>query len=107
MCTAFTAKGHSGYGEYGTDIVCAAISALTQACVMGITDVVKAPAHYITKDDVGLLEMKLLPQTTEEQIAKAQILICTLELALSSISKEYPGTIRIHHQRTEAETCSR
>ena len=35
----FTASGHSGFAERGHDIVCAAVSALTQTCELGLSDV--------------------------------------------------------------------
>ncbi|MBQ9855288.1 MAG: ribosomal-processing cysteine protease Prp, partial [Clostridia bacterium] len=36
MIWGFEASGHAGYAESGSDIVCAAISALTQATAGGL-----------------------------------------------------------------------
>ena len=91
----FEAKGHSGYGEYGSDIVCAAISALTQATAQGIAEVVNAPVDSRTNEDIGYLDCFIQNGADEEKLAKAQILLKTLKLALTAISKDYPGTIRI------------
>ena len=34
--TGFTIKGHADYDEAGSDIVCAAVSALSQTALLGI-----------------------------------------------------------------------
>ena len=36
----FEAEGHTGYAEEGSDIVCAAVSALTQGAVIGLKEVI-------------------------------------------------------------------
>ena len=36
----FTSSGHANHGEAGEDIVCSAISALTQTCCLGLVEVV-------------------------------------------------------------------
>ncbi len=96
MCTGFKAQGHAGFSEYGKDIVCAAISALTQATAQGVTEVAKAKAKLTVDDDKGLLELEIVDDS-EEALKKAQILLKTLELALTSISQDeqYTGTVRI------------
>ena len=91
----FEASGHSGYGEYGSDIVCAAISALTQSAAQGIAEVVGAPILSKTNEDTGYLDCVIQIGATPKQLADAQILLKTLKMALTAISNDYPGTIRI------------
>ena len=91
----FEASGHSGYGEYGSDIVCAAISALTQAAAQGVAEVAGAPVSSKTNEDTGYLDCIIQNGATDKQLSDAQILLKTLKLALTAISKDYPGTIRI------------
>lgn len=91
----FEAKGHAGYGEYGSDIVCAAISALTQGVSLGLTEVLKADAQVRQDEETGFLQCFLSTDTDAEKIAQAQILFRTLKVALTAISQDYPGTIRI------------
>ena len=93
--TGFEAIGHSGYGEYGSDIVCAAISALTQAASQGLAEVAGAPVSSVTDEGAGYLSCVIQPGATHRQLADAQILLKTLKLALTAISNDYPGTIRI------------
>ena len=46
----FVAKGHSGYAKHGEDIVCAAVSALTQTAYLGLEKLVKAEMEFHIKD---------------------------------------------------------
>ena len=41
--TGYRAVGHTGYAEAGQDIVCAAVSALTQSTLNGLKNVLEAP----------------------------------------------------------------
>lgn len=91
----FEASGHAGYGEYGSDIVCAAISALTQATAGGLSEVVKAPVKTKTDEDTGYLSCLIDSGCDDETLSKAQILLVTMKMALTEISRDYPGTIRI------------
>lgn len=95
MLTGFSAKGHSGYGERGSDIVCAAISAVTQSTVMGLSEVVGVKLDSRQDDDNGSLEAAILPGQSAELLEKSQILLSTLELTLETIARNYPGSIRI------------
>ena len=93
--TGFRAEGHAGYGRWGKDIVCAAISALTQATLGGLTDVVKAPVMYEVDEQTGFLEVRLTPEANEGQILQAQILLKTLKGALEQMERNYPQNVRI------------
>ena len=95
MMDGFEAAGHAGYAKRGTDIVCAAVSALTQATANGLSEVVKAPIEGQMDEDTGYLSVKILPAASEKILTDAQILLKTLKMALTEISKDYPGTIRI------------
>ena len=93
----FRASGHAGYAEYGSDVVCAAISALTESTAMGLNEVVRAKVRVTTDEDKGLLEAILEDGQSEETMQKAQILLVTLKKALTAIAedRQFPGTIRI------------
>ena len=91
----YTACGHSGYAEAGADIVCAAISALTQTTLNGLKNVLKAPVMFDQDDDGAFIEAKLTPEATEEQVQQAQLLLVTLQEGLQAIQREYPRNLRI------------
>ena len=48
--TAVTVEGHTGYAEEGSDIVCAAVSALTQGALLGIREVAGIGAESRVSD---------------------------------------------------------
>ena len=67
----YSAIGHSGYAEAGADIVCAAISALTQTMLNGLKNVLKAPVMFDQDDDGAFIEAKLTPEATPQQVQQA------------------------------------
>ena len=91
----YSADGHSGYAEAGADIVCAAISALTQSTLNGLKNVLKAPVMFDQDDGGAFIEAILTPEATEEEIQLAQLLLVTLCDALQAIQREYPRNLRI------------
>ena len=91
----YSAIGHSGYAEAGADIVCAAISALTQTTLNGLANVLKAPVMFDQDDDGAFIEAKLTPEATENQVQQAQLLLVTLLEGLQAIQREYPRNLRI------------
>ena len=91
----YRANGHSGYAEAGADIVCAAISALTQTTLNGLKNVLKAPVMFDQDDDGAFIEAILTPEASEDQIWQAQLLLVTLLEGLQAIQREYPRNLRI------------
>ena len=91
----YRANGHSGYAEAGADIVCAAISALTQTTLNGLKNVLKAPVMFDQDDDGAFIEAVLTPEASEDQIRQAQLLLVTLLEGLQAIQREYPRNLRI------------
>lgn len=91
----YRANGHSGYAESGADIVCAAISALTQTTLNGLKNVLKAPVMFDQDDDGAFIEAILTPEASEDQIRQAQLLLVTLLEGLQAIQRGYPRNLRI------------
>ncbi|MDO5322552.1 MAG: ribosomal-processing cysteine protease Prp [Clostridia bacterium] len=91
----YRANGHSGYAEAGADIVCAAISTLTQTTLNGLKNVLKAPVMFDQDDDGAFIEAILTPEASEDQIRQAQLLLVTLLEGLQAIQREYPRNLRI------------
>ena len=91
----YRAQGHTGYAEAGYDIVCSAISALTQTVLNGLQNVLKAPVTCEIDDRSALLEACLTPEATENQLQQAQLLLETLLQGLQAIQRSYPRNVRI------------
>ena len=91
----YRAQGHTGYAEAGQDIVCAAVSALTQSTLNGLRSVLKAPVMFDIDDQGASLEVELTPEASKEQVAQAQLLLVTLLEGLQAIERSYPRNVRI------------
>ena len=93
--TGYRAEGHAGYAESGSDIVCAAVSALTQSTLNGLRSVLKAPVMYQVDDQSAFLEVRLTPEATQAQVEQAQLLLVTLLEGLQAVEQSYPRNVRI------------
>ena len=93
--TGYRAEGHTGYAEQGSDIVCAAVSALTQSTLNGLKNVLKAPVMFEIDDEAAFLEARLTPEASETQVKEAQLLLQTLLQGLQAIERSYPRNVRI------------
>ena len=96
--SGFRARGHSGYAESGQDIVCAAVSALTQTIANGIEAVAKIPANVHINEKKAALEVTITPEATENQLKQAQLLFETLHQGLQAIEDEYPRNVSISYE---------
>ena len=79
----FEAEGHTGYAEEGSDIVCAAISALTQGAVIGLKEVIGLQTALEIED--GYIYCMLPKAVSEKAWHDAELILNTLALSLSSI----------------------
>ena len=92
--TVCESKGHSGYAEEGSDIVCAAVSALCITCLnslealAGLTPAAEGGSN-------GYLRFALPREQTETQRHDAQLLMSSLRLGLEDIAREYPSHLKL------------
>ncbi len=97
----FECSGHADCGEAGEDIVCSAVSALTQTCLLGLTEVVglKTGVDFAELiDRTGGITCVLARGTDGERQEKAELLFLTMEAGLSSIRESYRKAIKIRHR---------
>ena len=93
---SFEVSGHANTGPYGSDIVCAAVSALTFSTVNGVVALAGfTPIVSIDNDDEGYLYCEMITEITDEQSNTAQILLENLLLGLKDIQQEYSDVIEI------------
>lgn len=87
--TGFKVRGHAQAGPHGQDIVCAGVSALVQASIMGIERHLGRDIN-LTQDAKGL-QMSLTGET--DNLTNA--ILETMLLGLTEIAKRYPKSVRI------------
>ena len=92
--SGFDCRGHANYADAGEDIVCAAISALTQGTLNGLLNVLQAPVDYRIDEKDGILTASL-GEVPEGKRAGAQLLLETLVSALQSIEADYARFLRV------------
>lgn len=93
----FAAYDHSGFAREGEDIVCAAVSAITQTALLGLTD------GLLIDVLVEMSEARLLvnlPKAVDRKKRRdAHVIIDTMRLGLTSIALDHAEWVNIKEQR--------
>lgn len=88
--SGFISEGHAGYAAKGSDIVCAAVSALTFSAVNGLSHYVGIRPEIEIDEESGTLRCFLPPDAMDrEAAAKAQAILETMALGLQETAREY------------------
>ncbi|MDW7673892.1 MAG: ribosomal-processing cysteine protease Prp [Bacillota bacterium] len=93
----FEAKGHTGFGVQGEDLLCAGISLLTQSAVIGLS-------HFLSKDPVidlrdGYLKCMVPDGISPDEMENAQVILKTVLLALEATKEDYGKFLSINKRR--------
>ena len=91
--TGFSVSGHSGYAESGSDIVCAAISAVVTMAEATINEVCGAKAKVRVKEDDARVSLTLPASCDEEE--SVQAVLAGMMLTLCSMRDDYPDYIEV------------
>ena len=91
--TGFSIAGHSGYAEAGSDIVCAAISAVVTMAEATINDVCGAKAKVRVKDEDTRITLTLPASCDEED--SVQAVLAGMLLTLINLREDYPDYIEV------------
>lgn len=93
---SFQLTGHAEAGPYGSDVVCAAVSALSINAVNSIEMLAGfEPIVEVDEMEGGFLGMELIRSITPEQQTIAQILLESLLLGLQNIEEEHTEFIQV------------
>lgn len=77
-------SGHTGMAQNGQDILCAAISAISQSAVLGLKQVVKCPVEFEKNDQRGYLCCTILTKDLK-LLEQSQIVLRTALIALQDL----------------------
>ena len=83
---SFTVKGHSGFAEEGSDIVCAAVSSAAIMTVNTVTEILGEKGDVKVED--GFLQFKASGKAARD-------IIMGLKLHLEGLSAEYPDYVTV------------
>lgn len=88
------ASGHAGFAAHGSDIVCAAVSAILETALMGID--AYAPEGQCQELEDGLLRWQGRPT------AATRTIWGTALLGLGSIARDHPRHLEVRDTRGDA-----
>lgn len=92
----FKLTGHADSGPYGSDIVCAAVSALSISTVNGLSTVASITPIVVSKpDEGGYLSLRMPPVDDYIQERISQALLQSFENGLLDVEKQYSDYILI------------
>ncbi len=91
--TGFSISGHSGYAEEGSDIVCAAISAVTAMVEATVNEVCGAKAKVRVKEADARITLTLPTVCDEEE--SVQAILAGMMLYLCNLRDEYPENLEV------------
>jgi len=95
---SFELTGHANAGEYGSDIVCAAVSALAIGLTNSLSVLTgKTPFIQETNEiEGGYLYVEISKAFSEEQLKISQVILESLLISLTGIAEEYAEYIQIN-----------
>ena len=91
--TGFSVSGHSGYAEAGSDVICAAITAIVTMAEATINDVCGAKAKVRVKEEDARVTLTLPASCDEEE--SVQAVLAGMMLTLCSLRDDYPDYIEV------------
>lgn len=89
---SFKIEGHAGYAEEGYDIVCSAVSAVSQTTLIGFLEVLKVSPSYSINDGYLSVNIKKLEQG---DILKCQVLMETMLKGMLNMQLNYGDYIKV------------
>ncbi|MCC5911575.1 MAG: ribosomal-processing cysteine protease Prp [Clostridiaceae bacterium] len=90
----FTISGHAYADEPGKDVVCAAVSVLSQTIILGLYEIIKIKAPYKIED--GYLSCEVPQNLSTKEKEKVNTLLETMVIGMKSVKENYNQYIDIH-----------
>ena len=91
----FEVKGHSGYADEGSDIVCAAVTSAVRLCECAINDVLGLEASVKVRQKDASISLKLPGSLGQTNESTCQTLLTALMVYLTELHEEYPENISV------------
>ena len=91
----FDAKGHSGYAESGSDIVCAAITSAIRLVDATVNDVLGLAASVKIRERETKIEFRLPGGLSASAESTCQALLTGLMVYFAQLHDEYPDNIEV------------
>ena len=92
----FEARGHAGHSAKGTDVVCAAVSAILLTALAGLKDVVGANPRALRRDSSGYLRVAIPSSVNGAARRDADLALRVARSGLEAIARDYPESIEVY-----------
>ena len=91
---SYKAVGHAEYDEYGSDIVCAALSTALQFPLAGFQDVLEIYPRFEISSE-GLLSVELADMDLKGKEREVNTLLESMLVIVKQLSRDYPKNIKL------------
>ncbi len=91
--SGFIVKGHALYAPHGEDIVCSAVSVLTQTAVLALKELVGAELKVSITE--GNMVCRVIPSGDAVKREKTSLILESMLLGLRETEKSYPDFLKI------------
>jgi len=92
--SAFAVAGHAGFAPYGSDIVCAAVSVLTQTAVIALARITGVEPEV--QVEAGFISCRLPAGMAGTAREKADVILAAMLIGLQEIAATYPERVRVN-----------
>jgi len=89
----FSVSGHADFSMRGSDIVCSAISALSQTAPLALEQVAGVEPLCTRKD--GFLECRMPADIVQGRVIICQVIFKTILTGINNIADQYPDFIKV------------
>lgn len=95
MIIGYKVSGHAEFSEEGTDIICSAISTVTQAPIIGLQKHLKLDPFYAVDEENGELEVALNSAPTD----LTEAILQTMAYTVADIERQCPEYVHMMEHR--------
>lgn len=92
-----TVSGHAAFSTQGTDIVCAGVSALTQAMLRRVKNRINWQPAYVVNREKDVIRVHLTPKTKYARWT-AREMLDTIWDGYLAIAKDYPDYVKLEER---------
>ena len=93
--TGVTLRGHSGWAQEGSDVVCAAVTSAIRLTECAVNDVLGLGASVKVRESDASITMKIPGGLSEANESTCQTLLAALMVHFASLHEEYPDHISV------------
>ncbi|GHV57904.1 hypothetical protein FACS1894216_22520 [Synergistales bacterium] len=87
---SISAEGHSGFADAGSDIVCAAVSTLMEALVVGLEDVLEIDADAAYDPSIPRMDVEW-----NDSEGRALDIAKTIWLSIKGVEEAHPNEVKV------------